>query len=117
MPNSPQHEMILETTHASGAEEWSCPTCGRRFLMQWPPQYNKVILEPGDEYAIHTGSKGDQNMRLGALRMDSRDEADDELFSPPVMPSFEAVEVEQTPMTDTLRPWLKSLEGLDLDDQ
>lgn len=52
------HHMLLETTHPSGAEEWFCPTCGRRFLMHWPPAYNKIVLEPGDEYAIHDGDKG-----------------------------------------------------------
>ncbi len=52
------HEMQIERSHPSGAEEWHCPTCGRRFLMQWPPAYSKIILQPGDEYAIHTGGKG-----------------------------------------------------------
>jgi hypothetical protein len=51
------HEMVLESVHPSGAEEWYCPTCGRRFLMQWPPAYSKVILESGDEDAIHSGGK------------------------------------------------------------
>jgi hypothetical protein len=26
--------------------------------MQWPPAYNKVILDPGDENAIHSGGRG-----------------------------------------------------------
>src|SRR3989344_7035583 len=52
-----QHEMVLEAIHPSGAEEWYCPTCGRRFTMQWPPEYNKVILDPGDENAIHSGGR------------------------------------------------------------
>ena len=53
-----KHTMILQTTHQSGAEEWYCPICGRRLLMQWPPNYKKIILEAGDEYAIHSGGKG-----------------------------------------------------------
>ena len=57
------HEMILEKTHDSGAEEWYCPTCGRRFLMQWPPEYKKVILENGDESAVHSGGKGGGSMQ------------------------------------------------------
>lgn len=57
------HEMILEKTHDSGAEEWYCPTCGRRFLMQWPPEYKKVILESGDESAVHSGGKGAVSMQ------------------------------------------------------
>ena len=59
LPERPeQHQMRLERTHDSGAEEWFCPVCGRRFLMQWPPNYKKIILEAGDEYALHSGAKG-----------------------------------------------------------
>ncbi len=58
------HKMVLETVHESGAEEWYCPTCGRRFLMNWPPDYKKTVLEPGDEYASHTGGKGLPGMEM-----------------------------------------------------
>lgn len=58
------HAMILQDTHASGAEEWYCPQCGRRFIMQWPPNYKRVILEAGDEYAYHTASKGGLHMHV-----------------------------------------------------
>jgi hypothetical protein len=64
-----QHEMQIERSHPSGAEEWYCPTCGRRFLMQWPPAYSKIILQPGDEYAIHTGGKG--GVSMGTPRIDT----------------------------------------------
>jgi hypothetical protein len=50
--------MHLEKTHPSGAEEWACAACGRRFVMQWPPAYQRVILEAGDEAAVHSGGKG-----------------------------------------------------------
>ena len=115
MHDSPQHEMILESTHPSGAEEWFCPTCGRRFLMHWPPEYQKIILEPGDEHAMHSGSKGDEYMYMGSLQMNARDamtEVDDLPFT---RPSFEEVEIDDTPPAETLRPWLKGLAGLDLD--
>ncbi len=72
MQELPQHEMRLETTHLSGAEEWFCPTCGRRFLMHWPPDYKRIILEPGDEYAIHNGAKGD--LRLQPLQINEAKE-------------------------------------------
>ena len=76
--NQQRHIMQLETTHESGAEEWFCPTCGRRFLMQWPPDYKKVVLEPGDESAIHTGGKG--GLRMGAFEVNSDPEKpEDEL--------------------------------------
>jgi len=56
------HEMILELTHASGAEEWACPTCGRRMAINWHP-WKKIVLEQGDMYAAHSASKG--GLRLG----------------------------------------------------
>lgn len=56
-PKQENHEMILDKVHPSGIEEWYCPTCGRRFMMNWPPKYSKVILEAGDETAIHSGGK------------------------------------------------------------
>ena len=56
--NNQQHEMILTKVYPSGAEEWFCPECGRRFIMQWPPVYKKVILNVGDENAIHSGGRG-----------------------------------------------------------
>ena len=92
--NQEQHEMVLEMTHASGAEEWYCPTCGRRFLMQWPPAYEMVILEVGDQYAQHSGS-------IGGLRIGSAQAAQGE-------PETDEISEER------LRPWIKALEDLDI---
>ncbi len=64
MSNRPRHEMELETIHATGAEEWFCPTCGRRFIMQWPPAYKKIVLDQGDIQVMHSGG-------TGGLRIDS----------------------------------------------
>jgi hypothetical protein len=58
-----QHEMQLEKTHPSGAEEWFCPTCGRRFVVKWQPAFERVILEVGDQHAAHSGSKGGLRLR------------------------------------------------------
>ncbi len=66
------HEMQLETTHSSGAEEWYCPTCGRRFLLNMPPDYRKIILDAGDESAIHSGSKG--GLVMGSIRVGKPEE-------------------------------------------
>lgn len=60
---SQQHEMRLEKTYSSGAEEWFCPMCGRRFMMRVQPQFNIMILEAGDELVSHVGSKG--GLRIG----------------------------------------------------
>jgi hypothetical protein len=74
--SSEYHEMRLEKTHPSGAEEWGCPTCGRRFLIQWPPKYRKIVLEPGDEYALHSASKG--GLQMGPLQISQDGDAEDE---------------------------------------
>ena len=50
-----RHEMLLEQRFPSGAEEWSCTACARRFVVQWPPKYRKIILEAGDEHIAHSG--------------------------------------------------------------
>jgi hypothetical protein len=57
------HEMVLTGRAESGAEEWACPTCGRRMLLRWPPDYEKLVLEHGDDSAIHVGGKG--GLRVG----------------------------------------------------
>lgn len=86
------HEMRLEMTHPDGAEEWSCPTCGRRFLMHLSPVYKKVVLEAGDDYAGHVGSKG--GIQMGHAEIT---QAEPEL-------------------SDALRPWLEALKSIRLDD-
>jgi hypothetical protein len=56
------HHMVLAERTESGAEEWVCPTCGRRVLMRWPPDFERLILEHGDERAVHVGAKGGVRM-------------------------------------------------------
>jgi len=51
--------MILDKAHTSGAEEWACPACGRRFLVEWSP-YCMIVVEPGDPSARHRGSQVDE---------------------------------------------------------
>lgn len=89
-----RHEMTLVSKHASGAEEWHCPTCGRRFLMTWPPPaYKKIVLEAGDEYAQHTGSKGD--VRLSTS-----------IEGGMVTPSEDAPTLPPSDLSDDWRRWL-----------
>jgi hypothetical protein len=121
MDHQEHHAMVIVATHESGAEEWHCPTCGRRFLMRWPPAYERTVLVPGDEQAIHSGSKGD------ILRMQSFDIVDsaspqaDELLLPLRGSASRPTEDElptivrpagddqagDIPLTDELQPWLK----------
>jgi hypothetical protein len=92
--NEKHHEMILQETHISGVEEWYCPTCGRRFLVQWPPAYKMVILEPGDKDTQHSVSRS--NTRIG---------------------SRQVTQLEANDLTDEFRliPWLKWMEKVDFD--
>lgn len=99
--NEQHHEMVLEMTHASGAEEWFCPSCGRRMAITWDP-WKRIVLEQGDMYAAHSGSKG--GLRLGSIGF------------------TQGNEIEQPPSPETsaedtyLAPWVQWLENVDLDD-
>ena len=55
MSAAQSHEMRLETVHPSGAQEWLCPQCGRRFVAQWEPTFRRVILAAGQDKVAHTG--------------------------------------------------------------
>ena len=94
MISQQSHEMQLETRHESGAEEWYCPLCGRRLLMNWGPKYKKTVLKAGDEYAMHSGGKG-------GLRIESAQ------ITPPG--NLQADEISE----QTLRPWIKAIKKLD----
>jgi hypothetical protein len=84
--SSPQHhEMQLVTTHPTGAEEWFCPYCGRRFLLQYPPEYKKVVLEAGDEHVTHSGGKGGLHIGVvGVQEVDTtaKDDGDEQRLAP-----------------------------------
>ena len=60
-----RHIMILNDRADSGAEEWVCPSCGRRMLLRWPPDYESLVLEHGDDTAIHVGGKG--GLQIGEI--------------------------------------------------
>lgn len=52
------HKLTRIKKYSSGAEEWFCPICGRRFVIQWSPEYQRVVLECGDEAAVHNTGQG-----------------------------------------------------------
>lgn len=110
-----QHEMQLKQTYPSGVEEWFCPTCGRRFLMRWPPQYKKVVLDAGDEYAIHTGGKGGLAMSAPTVgpAEPSRD-ADAPAVAEEMLDDDTTADLVED--ADLLGPWLKYFEESDPDD-
>src|SRR5512141_183774 len=90
--NEKHHEMILQRTHESGVEEWYCPDCGRRFLVQWPPMYKMIVLEQGDKDTRHNVSKA--NSLVG---------------------SFPITQTRKTDVIEDFRllPWIKWMEQVD----
>lgn len=60
-----KHVMILSGQAESGAQEWACPDCGRRLLLQWRPQPERLVLAQGDPSAVHTGGAG--GVRAGGV--------------------------------------------------
>jgi hypothetical protein len=50
--------MTRTRTLEPGVEEWSCTVCSRRLLLRWPPAFEKVVLDRGDEWAAHVGGSG-----------------------------------------------------------
>ena len=95
MSNLQQHEMRLDITHPSGAQEWCCPECGRRLLIQWRPKFDAMELKAGDGSVGHYGSTSD-DLRIGRLQIR---------------------EVEEPVLSDELRVALEeALENIDLDD-
>jgi len=98
MPDEERHAMELISTHPTGVEEWYCPTCGYRFLMQWPPAYKKTILVEGDPTAMHSGGVGGVSMGV-------------ELVQP-----TQASTPNQDELNDpTLRPWIEWFEAVDFE--
>lgn len=88
------HDMVLEKIHLSGVEEWHCPTCGRHFLVKWPPAYKMIVVEPGEKDIRHNLSR--VNARVGPRPVE---------------------QLEATDMVDEFRliPWLEWMEAVDFD--
>jgi hypothetical protein len=51
--------MTRTRTLERGVEEWSCTQCSRRLLFRWPPAFDKIVLDRGDEWAAHIGWEPD----------------------------------------------------------
>jgi hypothetical protein len=101
MTEQEQHEMVLEEANASGEENWYCPTCGRRMIITWHP-WKKVVLEQGDLYAAHSGSKG--GLKLGSVQiMQGNQVVGSSAPEPPTDDPY-------------LVPWQRWLDSVDSDD-
>ncbi|WP_441245800.1 hypothetical protein [Kitasatospora sp. McL0602] len=106
------HEMKLTGRLASGADEWSCPTCGRRIALRRPPDPQLTVLEPGDESAVHVGliepnpaaAAAAEKYGLGPVQ---------EIPRPPRAPEPATPAAPATPDADDRR-WLEEI-GIDWD--
>jgi hypothetical protein len=59
MTDRKQHRMTLESSFPSGAQQWLCPTCSHRILIGVQRgRLEIMVLERGDELALHSGSAG-----------------------------------------------------------
>ena len=103
------HEMQFKGIHVSGAQEWFCPVCGRRLLMQWPPSFETQVLEPGDNNAFHTGGKVSDAIRPVSLN----DRSEFELNA---LPRVDRLHIDVPISRDALRPWLKWARDAGIDD-
>lgn len=56
------HLMKLQRKYPSGAEEWYCAECGRRIILQWQPEYSRIILEMGADSVFHTACRVDKQI-------------------------------------------------------
>ena len=99
--NQEQHVMVLDTTYESGSEEWCCPVCGRRLLIQWQPTFNWMILNPGDENATHSGAKGGVSAQSAQVKPAEEIKYDD----PRLTKEEEAL----------LQPWIDWMEKVNFD--
>ncbi|NTU81273.1 MAG: hypothetical protein HGA45_18145 [Chloroflexales bacterium] len=105
MYDAESHEMELRGVDEAGFEEWYCPSCGRHFLMRWPPDYTRSIIAPGDEHVTHVGGKG--GLRMGPLAITSAEHSSIDPAPPtPDLPISDHI--------DAL--WRKVLDTIELDD-
>jgi hypothetical protein len=75
MLQSETHPMIMVASHPSRLIEWLCPSCGCHVLVSWPPEFHRIILNPGDRSAAHISCKDDRSIDAADLPSPSAAEA------------------------------------------
>ncbi|MBE0699231.1 MAG: hypothetical protein IH586_20100 [Anaerolineaceae bacterium] len=99
-----QHTMVIARELPDGTQEWVCPTCVRRILMQWPPHYKRTVLEIGDENAAHSGGMGGLQMGQANIVSPKQEETfPGESLDLPVAPAEEN--------DPYLMPWIEWLDA------
>ena len=56
--NQEQHDLVLMSSD-NNVDTYECPVCHRTIIVQQYPKFRKIVVEKGNEYAIHTATKGD----------------------------------------------------------
>ncbi|NWG19941.1 MAG: hypothetical protein HXY39_06390 [Chloroflexi bacterium] len=98
MSDQPLHTFRLHRSHQSGAEEWICPACGRRVLINRPPSYQCVVLAAGDTTAVHVGGSPSRTTVAPFQRNGQK------------RPTAAPDEPGDVAITDTLLPWIRWME-------
>jgi len=72
-----QHKLVLSEIFSSGAQEYYCPICGRRFVIQFLPNFKRIMLDHGDEMAVHIGGTPQRKARACEPSGDQMGKLDD----------------------------------------
>jgi hypothetical protein len=76
MSDAERHEMQLQQSFSSGAQEWLCATCNRRVVVEHGANRVKIVaLDRGDEQAIHTTGSG--GLRIATTQVREADGSSD----------------------------------------
>jgi hypothetical protein len=94
MHTSQPHMLQRSHVHSNGAEEWACPICGRKILIDWQGLHRSAVLVPGDASTSHIGGSGHRGTAANQIIDDQR-------------PLFVAEEVGTIPISEPLRPWVR----------
>jgi hypothetical protein len=68
-----RHQMIFKSGDDGGADELYCPTCGRKILVNWTPEFQKTVIDPGNETAIHVA--GSEGLTVGVADLSQQETA------------------------------------------
>ncbi len=60
-----RHEMTLSGMHPTGAEEWTCPECGKKVVLKWHP-FKRIVLVDGEDVE-HVASRG--GLKIGPVEI------------------------------------------------
>ncbi len=103
------HQLRLARMHASGAEEWLCPTCGRHLLLRWQPAYQKQVIAAGDPAALHSAGRAGQPGRMPTG-------APPQTYRHASHPGADTADIGGDWSAEGLQPWLRWFQQAQLDE-